>query len=75
MKKQKKIEHAQKATAPRFKQGAGTESWKLATALILALALGIGGAIAMSNTKSKPALTDYELGIEVVAPPNQGAAG
>jgi len=72
MKKQKKV--LDNKPMPRFKHGTGVDSWKLAAALVLALALGIGGGIAMSQHKVRPVLTDHLLGIQV-DPPSQNAAG
>lgn len=65
----KKIVEPKKTPAvPRFKQGAGVASWKLAAALIIGLLLGIGGGIAKSNVKVHQALSDYELGLDVQTP-------
>ncbi len=72
MKKEKKTQNTNQV--PRFKQGAGTDSWKLAAALILALAVGIGGGIAMDQSKQKPKLSDHELGLEIEQP-TQDAEG
>ena len=63
IKKEKKTEKTH--AVPRFRQGAGTNSWKLAVALVIALAVGVGGGILVNNTKQRPKLTDYQLGIEM----------
>ncbi|MCA9449155.1 MAG: hypothetical protein KC931_18700, partial [Candidatus Omnitrophica bacterium] len=66
MKKKAKVQKVQ--ATPRFKQGTGVASWKLAAAVVLALAVGVGGGIAMNHAKKKPTLSDYELGLEAETP-------
>ena len=36
--------------------------------VVLALAVGVGGGIAMNHAKKKPTLSDYELGLEAETP-------
>jgi len=67
MKKEKRTQETVKPL-PRFKHGTGIASWKLAAALVLALAVGIGGGIAMDQSKQKPKMSDHELGLEIDQP-------